>query len=446
MSILPRRAVAALAAFVAGAALVAAGCSKDSTPTGPAPIYSSITISGVDTLLVGQNAGFTAVVLDTAGQVVASPQLTWTTTSSAIASVNNAGVVGGASEGDATIRASGGGVSSNDWPVAVIQGRGWVDQSGAVATLVDLHGVHFVSPRQGWVVGAQGTILHTTDAGGTWTAQVSNATSFTLHAVAFTSPTNGIVVGTAGVILRTTNGGATWTRMLAVDTGGGLGLNDVRFQDDVRGWIVGNSGIILRTTNGGASWVRVLPGVTSSDLESVSFPRSSIAGTPPADPYGRGWAVGASGTILGSSDFGQSWRIVTPFITTDALLGVARRSTAAAIAVGWNNRVATTAASADTATWSLAAGPTPFSTLYAVSWPEATPLPGSAWAVGRRPDLAQPVVLFSLDAGQSWLAQVLPATAPLAGKRLDDVFFLDDRRGWAVGTQGLILHTATGGR
>jgi photosystem II stability/assembly factor-like uncharacterized protein len=34
----------------------------------------------------------------------------------------------------------------------------------------------------------------------------------------------------------------------------------------------------------------------------------------------------------------------------------------------------------------------------------------------------------------------------LSGNSLEDVFFLDDLHGWAVGTQGLILHTATGGR
>lgn len=446
MSMLPRRALAAVAGLALLAALGAAGCSDDDGPVGPAPAYSSITITGIDTLLVGDTAGFTAVVLDTAGQLVASPQLTWSSTSTAIASVNNAGVVTGRSEGDVTIRASGGGIQSNDRALAVLQGRGWVDQSSAVATLVRLRGVHFVSARQGWIVGDQGTILHTVDAGGTWVPQSSNATGYTLHAVAFTSPADGIVVGTAGLVLRTTNGGTTWAPILGVDTGGGKGLNDVFFQDAIRGWIVGNGGLVLRTTNGGATWTRVMPAVTANDLQRVSFPRDSAAGVPPDDPYGRGWIVGDGGTILSSDDFGQSWRIVTPFLANDPLLGVARRSTAAAIAVGTNNRVATTAASADTALWSLAAATNPFTNFTAVAWPDASPVPGSAWAVGRRPDLGQPVVFHSGDGGLSWTLQALPSSAPLAGNGFEDVFFLDDQRGWAVGTQGLVVHTATGGR
>jgi photosystem II stability/assembly factor-like uncharacterized protein len=446
---IPRRVLpaAALAVLAALAALAfAAGCSEDGGPLGPAPVYSSITITGADTVLVDSTVVFTAVVLDTAGQVVVSPELVWSTSAGAIATVNNAGTVRGVSEGDALIQASGGGAQSNFESIAVLQGRGWVDQSDAVASLVNLNGVHFVSARTGWIVGDQGTILRTVNAGGTWTAQVSNSTNYTLNDVAFATTSIGIVVGSAGRILRTTNGGVTWTALLGVDTDGGRGLNDVYFQDPDRGWIVGNGGLILRTNNGGSSWTRVLPGVTANDLESVSFPRNTTFGTPPADPWGRGWIAGGAGILLGSDDFGQSWRIVTPFVTTDPLFGVARRSTADAIAVGANNRVAATFASADTALWALAPPPTPFSNLTAVAWPVSAPAPGPAWAVGKSVAGAVPVVFVSDDAGLTWTPQDLPSDAPLLGNGLEDVFFLDERRGWAVGSQGLVLHTATGGR
>ncbi|MEO6462000.1 MAG: YCF48-related protein, partial [Candidatus Eisenbacteria bacterium] len=317
--------------------------------------------------------------------------------------------------------------------------------SDAVNTLLELRGVHFVSARRGWIVGAQGTILTTGDAGGSWTAQVSGSTGYTLNAVSFATTSSGVVVGTAGRILRTTNGGQSWSALLGVDTDNLKGLNDVFFQDEGNGWIVGNGGLILRTVNGGASWVRVLPGVTVNDLERVSFPRFTTSGAPPVDTHGRGWIVGGAGTILTSADFGQSWRIVTPFVTTDPLFGVARRSVGDAIAVGSNNRVAVTTASGDTALWALAPPPAPFSNLTAVAWPGTTPLPAPAWAVGKWIAGGLPVVFRSIDGGLSWTAQDLPADAPLLGNGLNDVYFLDDRRGWAVGTQGLVLHTATGG-
>jgi photosystem II stability/assembly factor-like uncharacterized protein len=351
------------------------------------------------------------------------------------------------SEGADRHVALGGGMFSNIEFVAVIEGRGWVDQSDAVDRLVELNGVSFVSARRGVVVGDLGTILLTTDAGRTWSAVPSNSTNYTLEDVAFATTSIGIIVGGAGRILRTTNGGASWAAMLGVDTDGGKGLNDVHFQDANRGWIVGNAGLVLRTDNGGASWTRVLPAVTTNDLQSVSFPRNTSFGTPPADPYGRGWIVGDVGTLLSSEDFGQSWAIHTPSVTTDPLFGVARGTSFRAIAVGANNRVAVADRNADELEWTLATPPTPFSNLAAIAWPSfAAPAPAPAWAVGKSVEGAIPVVFRSDDQGETWVAQDLPSGAPLLGNGLNDVFFLDERRGWAVGTQGLVLHTVTGGR
>jgi len=443
---LPRAAVAPAFALAAAVLMFAAGCSDDEPgPTGPPPAYSSITITGADTVLIGATATFTAVVLDTAGQVVASPQLTWSSSSTAIATVNNGGGASGVSEGDVQIRAAGGGATSNAANLAVIQGRGWVDQSDAVPSVVNLRGVHFVDARKGWIVGDQGKIFATTDAGKTWTAQPSSATNYTLNAVDFATTAIGTVVGAAGQVRRTTNSGTTWA-LQTVESDGGKGLNDVFFQNANSGWIVGNGGLILRTTDGGASWTRVLPGVTSANLQSVFFPDASGTAALPAEPYGRGWITGDGGTILTSDDFGQSWRIVSPFAAADDLLGVTRRSTVDAIAVGANNRVLVTTASADTALWSLAPPPTSFTNFTSVAWPATSPLPGSAWAAGKRTDGSIPVVLYSADGGQSWTEQVLPNDAPLLSNGIEDVYFLDDRRGWAVGTSGLVLHTATGGR
>ncbi len=419
------------------------GCS-DSKPTGPPPIYSSIVISGPDTVLIGGSVVFTATVIDTGGNPVASPTLTFQSSSVGVATINNAGNAQGVSEGDVTIRASGGGIDSNALPLAVLQGYGWVDQSSAAPTVQTLRGVHFATNREGWIVGDLGTILHTANAGKNWTAQVSNATGSALNAVGFISPTIGVAVGSGGRVLRTINAGTTWTSLFVGVTSD---LNDVYFQDAVRGWIVGNGGVILRSTNAGASWVRVLPNSTILDLERVAFPRYTLGGNPPADPYGRGWAVGAGGTILTSNDFGTTWRLVTPFVTADNLLGVARLTRVDAIAVGVNDRVLHTFASSDSALWQLAPPPAPLTNFTAVSWSPESAAPGSAWAVGKQSaGPAQAIVFYTSDGGNSWTSQALPGAAPLSGNGLEDVFFLDDRRGWAVGAQGLILHTATGGR
>jgi photosystem II stability/assembly factor-like uncharacterized protein len=461
-----RFAAAALAVLaLAGLLAFASGCGDDDdNPVGPGPTYSSIVITGPDSVLVGQNVSFTATVLDTAGQPVANPQLAWTSSGTGVATVSSAGVAHGVSEGDVTITASGGGISSGH-SLAVYPGYGWIDQSDALPSLRNLKGLYFVNAREGWIVGDLGTIFHTTDAGQHWSSQNSNSTSYTLNDVAFVNHDMGVVVGSAGRVLRTINGGTTWN-VVTVDSDGGKSLNRLFFQDANRGWIVGNGGIILRTNNGGASWTRVLPAVTTVDLHDVAFPNAFGTGNPPADPFGKGWAVGAQGTILASNDFGQDWRVYVPFQTTDELFGVATQTTGQSIAVGANNRVLYTQAVLDTFVWNLAPAPNPPANFTTVSFPQNVffPLPftktgaggafpiglgsGSpyAWAVGKRTDSAMPVVMYSEDSGLTWVAQQLPNDAPLSGNTLEDIFFIDPTHAWAVGSQGLVLHTVNGGR
>ena len=70
-----------------------------------------------------------------------------------------------------------------------------------------IEGVAFPTPTSGFAVGAVGRILHTTDAGTTWTDQTSGS-SANLHDISFASDAlTGITVGDGGTILWTTNGG-----------------------------------------------------------------------------------------------------------------------------------------------------------------------------------------------------------------------------------------------
>jgi len=51
------------------------------------------------------------------------------------------------------------------------------------------------------------------------------------------------------------------------------------------------------------------------------------------------------------------------------------------------------------------------------------------------------MVLRTDDAGLTWQAQ-----SSRTQSRLNDVFFVDALRGWAVGQAGTIIHTSRGGR
>jgi photosystem II stability/assembly factor-like uncharacterized protein len=61
-------------------------------------------------------------------------------------------------------------------------------------------------------VGLGGTILRSTDGGGTWSSQPS-ATPNYLGGVACLSPSPCLAVGGIGTILRSMDGGSTWIRI-----------------------------------------------------------------------------------------------------------------------------------------------------------------------------------------------------------------------------------------
>jgi hypothetical protein len=61
---------------------------------------------------------------------------------------------------------------------------GWFQQS-PLQTDIRLNGVNFTDANTGTIVGANGTILRTTDGGTTWVDQTSNSTAY-LYGISFT--------------------------------------------------------------------------------------------------------------------------------------------------------------------------------------------------------------------------------------------------------------------
>jgi len=405
-----------LAALFALAAL-ASGCDKSSPLAPRVPVSAVVVSPAVDTVGVGGAAQFTAVVYDTSGNPTSGAAVRWTSGDTGIFTVNSLGRVQGVGEGTAPLFAEAG--SQRDTAsVTVLPGGGWFVQ--ASATPADLHGVFFrPDGRSGWAVGEAGVVVRTTDAGVTWARQTSS-TSFTLHGVWFTSATEGWAVGTSGTVLRTTNAGVTWTRLLNV--GQGESLMDVHFATPDTGWVVGASGLILRTFDRGASWQAFrLP--TAFVLHGVAF-----AGTRD------GWTVGAGGVIAGTHDRGVTWFTV-PSITTQSLKAVWRHSSEGAFAAGAQGVTPRTVVTPDSVAWELRnAG--------AMRQLEGVHYPTDAigYAVGFDASLGG-AVLRTDDGGLTWEAQ--PSQTAF---RLNDVFFVDVLRGWAVGQGGTIVHTGRGGK
>lgn len=152
-----------------------------------------------------------------------------------------------------------------------------------------LKSVTFPTANEGWLCG-NGIIRHF--ANGVWNADQTYGNS-SYNGICFVNNTNGWAVGDNGVIIHTTDG-KNWVGQTNPDTKAN-GLLDVFFLDVNEGWAVGFNGIILHTTNGGSTWVVVGNGLTTSILTSVSFTSST-----------NGFVVGNSKTLLKFSTDGAT--------------------------------------------------------------------------------------------------------------------------------------------
>ena len=154
-------------------------------------------------------------------------------------------------------------------------------------------------------------------------------------------------------------------------------LFDVSFPVAARGWAVGNTGTILSSSNSGQTWAAQVSG-TASELHAVDFIDADI-----------GWAVGADDTVLYTTNGGASWT----------------RTTSGA---GAN--------------------------LADVDFVDAN----NGSAVGAL--LLANVIVHTTDGGRTWTQQVAPAGIGLVG-----VSFADEQRGFAVGFTGAAYRTDDGG-
>src|SRR5262249_23015317 len=182
------------------------GCNCGSNPVAPVlpPLSAVVLPPPVDTLVVGTQHQFAAQAFDTNGTVVGGAAFTWTTGDPNVITVSSTGRVTAVGEGVTTLVASAGGKADTSTVATFVQ-QGWYAQSSS--TTIELFGVYCrPDGRNGWAVGDAGTIVHSADAGVSWSTQTSS-TSFNLRGVNFTSNQTGFAVGFGGTIMRTTDGG-----------------------------------------------------------------------------------------------------------------------------------------------------------------------------------------------------------------------------------------------
>ncbi|NOT34477.1 MAG: hypothetical protein HOP12_09940 [Candidatus Eisenbacteria bacterium] len=411
--------LAALGAAVVFACTVT-GCDS-SSPTPPiviVPLSSVVVAPESDTLRVGTDRSFVALAYDTLGVLVNDVNFSWESENPSVFTVNATGRVHAEAEGVARLFVESN--SQRDTAVVfVYPDTGWVLQPNP-SSGSNLNGVYFRQDGQlGWAVGDGGRIMRTTNAGADWVNASATGTSFSLQGVWFTSDLEGWAVGSGSTVLKSVDGGDNWTRVMSANPG--ENLLDVVFVSATRGFAVGANGTLIRTTDRGVTWDETnLP--TAFALNAVSFGSDST-----------GWAVGNGGLIAFTTDRGDSWDVLSPFVTSSALNGVSTLGPFMAYAAGFGGvTTRTTVTGPDS--WELGPNVGASNLIEGLHFP--TSLIG--YAVGFN---SGGIVLRTEDGGQNWFPQVSRTTS-----QLNDVWFVDALRGWAVGEGGVIIHTASGGR
>lgn len=275
-----------------------------------------------------------------------------------------------------------------------------------------LHSVCFIDDERGFAVGADGTLLQTTDKGDTWTER--RVSSSELRSLFFLDETNGWIVGREGTILRTSNGGNTWVTQ---ESGVTNLLTDVHFADEDTGWATGRFGVILHTENGGGDWILQVSG-TMNDLWSLRFVNAS-----------EGWAVGLDSTVRHTTDGGNTWkskdvnasrnyRFTSVFFLDEQYGWI----------VGIMGGILRTTDGGDT--WEEIRG-VGYESLNSVQFID----PNTGWAAG-----FHGVIYRTDDGGITWHEQSSGCQVDLT-----DICFTTENNGIAVGENGTILRTTDGG-
>lgn len=189
-----------------------------------------------------------------------------------------------------------------------------------------LTAVHFSDDRNGWAVGHWGVVLHTSDAGETWTLQVADLVNDRpLYSVFFSDAQNGVAVGLWSRMLRTTDGGVHWhdVKLPAREDGGRADRNLFHVFADARGhlFVTAEAGMVLRSSDAGATWQYLSTGYTGSLWVGLALKDGGLL------------VGGLRGTLMRSDDDGQSWTKL-PVSISRSITGLAQDGTGRVYASG----------------------------------------------------------------------------------------------------------------
>ena len=205
-----------------------------------------------------------------------------------------------------------------------------------------------------------------------------------------------------------------WTPQVS---GTGKSLSSIFFADSNIGWVCGLFGTILKTTDGGETWAAQTSG-TTTNLSSIFFIDSNTGG-----------ATGSNGTIFKTTDGGTTW-VAQVSGTGVGLSSIFFADSNTAWVCGNSSTILKTTDGGTT--WAAQTAGTLFSLgLFSISFIDSN----VGWICG-----FFGTILKTTNGGTTWVRQTSGTTTTLFS-----IFFTDSNIGWICGLNGTILKTTNGG-
>jgi len=298
-------------------------------------------------------------------------------------------------------------------------------------TTENLSSVYFVDSLYGWAAGYSGTIIHTSNGGDDWIMQDSK-TENEIRDIFFLNRNLGWAVswetfnypfGT--YVLKTTDGGLNWNSSTFPQEN--IFCQCILFQDSLNGWMGGKPYPIVRTTDGGNTWTEAE--IDSSDFSNfpvydIQFYNSRIA-------YASGGVFDRAGLIWWTTNGGDYWYVIdTPYVAPEPIYQLHIYDSLKVLGVGgdfepWGFGVGVIRTSNGGVSWDFE-----YIGITGVAWDIDFRSENEAWA----PLGGEQKLIYSLDAGSTWIAVSTPDSAMII-----KMVFLDSLHGFGVGMEGAII-------
>ncbi|MBK9096604.1 MAG: T9SS type A sorting domain-containing protein [bacterium] len=325
-------------------------------------------------------------------------------------------------------------------------GANWFGlSSGTTENLTD---IHFIDSNIGYVVGYNETILKTSDGGSSWSTQ-NTGSDFDIYSVDFVDAILGYAVGgrDSSNFLKTTDGGLSWIKKtLSLGNISTPILNCVEFTNSNTGYIgsegqfLNHSGNISKTTDGGITWFsttlwRAIQKGDQSEHYTEDNPTDNQRGIRSIyfKDQNSGFAVGGTRdgwwrSIFTTTDAGATWENKYGYSEQTGLLSVFVNGNGKGLAVGYSGIIYTTE-NYGSSWFQILSGKN--SLYYAGDWITSVFMINEnvGWAAGYRKGIwYYPIILKTTNGGKSWITNSEFGNS--FTKSSTNIFFINENSGW----------------